>query len=381
VDLLRGEAKVEVPVEDIGRFESELLPKLRRRLRVTSTDGSYTPPTLADDLLVCDIVHHRGPALDVSWALDQAGLRRPVDDGPDESASKALGSAADVLWPFGGMVVATSAGLRPVDRRLNGMDAARFFTDILPALDRIDGLDVHQEGDAPDYREVTEGPTLHMGGSADGDWLDLAVTVTVDGEKVAFEQLFVALAEGASQMLLPSGAWFSLERDDLRRLAELISEARALHDAPRDGVRLSRFQASLWEDLSGLLPADDDISSWADGLRSLASQSPSPPVPLGLEAHQRPYQLDGYAWLASRYSQKVGAILADDIGLGKTLQALALICHVGETTGSREPQHANPDPLSVGADPFLVVAPTSVVSTWASEAARFTPGLKVVAVT
>ena len=55
------------------------------------------------------------------------------------------------------------------------------------------------------------------------------------------------------------------------------------------------------------------------------------------------------------------------MGLGKTLQALALICHARE----RDPD--------VG--PFLVVAPTSVVSSWVGEAGRFAPGLKVDAVT
>ncbi len=51
------------------------------------------------------------------------------------------------------------------------------------------------------------------------------------------------------------------------------------------------------------------------------------------------------------------------MGLGKTLQALALVCHARE----RDP----------GLGPFLVVAPTSVVPGWVGEAARFAPGLTV----
>ena len=53
------------------------------------------------------------------------------------------------------------------------------------------------------------------------------------------------------------------------------------------------------------------------------------------------------------------------MGLGKTLQMLALIAHARETGETR---------------PFLVVAPTSVLSTWRSEAARFTPDLRVAVV-
>ena len=48
------------------------------------------------------------------------------------------------------------------------------------------------------------------------------------------------------------------------------------------------------------------------------------------------------------------------MGLGKTLQALALFCRVREQGG---------------AGPFLVVAPTSVVTNWAGECARFAPDL------
>ena len=44
------------------------------------------------------------------------------------------------------------------------------------------------------------------------------------------------------------------------------------------------------------------------------------------------------------------------MGLGKTLQALALICHARE----RDP----------GVGPFLVVAPTSVVPNWVARRRR-----------
>ena len=62
-----------------------------------------------------------------------------------------------------------------------------------------------------------------------------------------------------------------------------------------------------------------------------------------------------------------GRHLADDMGLGKTLQALALICRA---------RLACPEQ-----PPFLVVAPTSVVSNWSTEAAKFAPDLRVVCLT
>lgn len=375
-DLIRTAGTIEVPAKQVGMFEAELLPQLRRRLAVTSSDASYAPPPTPADVVVCCVTHNPGPSVELAWSLEQGGTHRPVDDEPDEKAASALADAAELLSGLAELTVATSTGLNPTAGRLDGVDAARFVADTLPELAAIDGIRVDQVGEAPGYREVPEGPTLRIGGerATDGDWLDLAVEVTVEGEKVAFEQLFVALAEGASHMFLPSGAWFSLERDDLRRLAELISEARALHDAPSGGVRLSRYQSSIWEDLSAIVPVEGDITGWADGLRALASPAPPPRVPKSLKAQLRPYQMDGFAWLATRYAQRVGGILADDMGLGKTLQALALICHARE---SRQDAKGPSESL----EPFLVVAPTSVVSTWASEAARFAPDLRVVTVT
>ena len=82
-----------------------------------------------------------------------------------------------------------------------------------------------------------------------------------------------------------------------------------------------------------------------------------------LQAELRPYQEEGYRWLARLSRLGAGACLADDMGLGKTVQTLAAL-------------------LDRGADgAALVVAPTSVVANWLDEARRFAPTLKVRAYT
>lgn len=90
-------------------------------------------------------------------------------------------------------------------------------------------------------------------------------------------------------------------------------------------------------------------------------ESPPPPKSLregmSLKAHQR----DGLAWLLHLWSKSPGecrgALLADDMGLGKTLQLLAFMACALE----RDPD----------ADPFLVVAPVSLLENWAEEIGRF----------
>ena len=79
-----------------------------------------------------------------------------------------------------------------------------------------------------------------------------------------------------------------------------------------------------------------------------------PELPSTLRAELRPYQRDGFRWLARLARWGAGACLADDMGLGKTVQTLALLL-------DRAPD-----------GPALVVVPTSVVANWLDEARRIT---------
>jgi SNF2 family DNA or RNA helicase len=291
--------------------------------------------------------------------------QRSVEDSTVDAAAAIVRSVPE-------MFEVTPHGYRlAAEARLHDMVAVRFMTDLLPALEATAGLKVERHGTVPDYKEAAAAPVVNLGGgsSADHDWFDLTITVTVGGEEVPFAELFVALAGGQSHLILPSGTFFSLDREELRELAQLIAEARGLHDARGDGIRLSRFQASLWEDFLRLGVVTAQASQWEDSVRALAGavdRSEHAP-PASLRATLRPYQRTGFNWLAFLYEHRLGGVLADDMGLGKTLQALALMCHTKERALTK--------------DPYLVVAPTSVVGNWASECHRFAPDLKVVTVT
>lgn len=87
-------------------------------------------------------------------------------------------------------------------------------------------------------------------------------------------------------------------------------------------------------------------------------------VPKTLKAELRPYQQDGVNWLQFLRKYHLAGILADDMGLGKTIQTLA---HILVEKARRRL-----------INPCLVVAPTSLMTNWQNEAARFAPSLKVV---
>ncbi len=139
-----------------------------------------------------------------------------------------------------------------------------------------------------------------------------------------------------------------------------------MHEQPDGGVRVSHHDLGLWDELAEVGIVDEQAAQWVHAAQALRGLDTLPEVePAGVLAELRPYQLEGFRWLAFLWSAKLGGILADDMGLGKTLQTLALVAHA----------------RARGAAPFLVVAPTSVVSTWAHEAATFTPGLTVAVIT
>jgi SNF2 family DNA or RNA helicase len=255
---------------------------------------------------------------------------------------------------------------------LTGRDTQQLTTEELPQLATAASVTVEVIGEPADYRDV--GASLEIGVSTadiagERDWFDLGVTISVEGRELPFAEVFVALASGESHVLLDDGAHFSLLEPRLQSLRQLIEEARALADSPSAPLRISRYQAGLWSELAGLGVVTEQAQAWQRQVGALleidALVEHEPPA--ALTADLRAYQREGFGWLTSLWELELGGILADDMGLGKTLQALALICHARD----RDP----------GVGPFLVVAPTSVVSGWVGEAARFAPALRVEAVT
>jgi superfamily II DNA or RNA helicase len=371
---------LEVPGGDRARFFRDFYPRLARSVAVASSDASVELPELPPVVLVLG-VRHEGARSVVRWQRGAEGSSAREDlwerAGPslEPEIETAVSAATKLVRRLPAMIEQTWLGERLAGQvELSGMDAVRFVTEVLPALAEVPGLVIDQQGEAPDYREAVSAPVVSLRPAKqgfDGDWFDLWIEVAVDGEDVVFHDLFVALAEGQSHLVLPSGTYFALDRPELAELAELIAEARAMQDRDEptgERVRVSRFQAGLWEDLQRLGVVTSQASAWEEAVRALAEASDEAPLgpPAGMEAALRPYQQAGFSWLAFLYRRRLGGVLADDMGLGKTLQALSLVCHARQQLRVEEP--------------FLVIAPTSVVENWANECRRFAPSLEVATV-
>ncbi|PRY68490.1 SNF2 family DNA or RNA helicase [Glaciihabitans tibetensis] len=403
--------QISVPGKDVPEFLTEYYPRLRRTIAITSDDASVRLPEFVPPVLVLSAAFLPENGLDLRWnweyrigdaaSVAQTKTLRP---GDDESGARDTAVERDVLrrveaalaaWPrlrdttsttnastSSTGSTASTASTRVLDQvgalhpvaTLRGLAAAQFSHDVLPALEALDGVRIEISGDRPAYQELTAAPTLTVRTEATdhGDWFDLGVTVTIEGRDVPFEPLFAALSTNQDTLLLDDDSFLSLDQPVFDSLKKLIDEASTLQDGSAT-PRISRYQSSLWSELTELADNTEQADTWRASVSGLLELQSVPPVPVPeqIDATLRPYQHDGFTWLAFLWQHQLGGVLADDMGLGKTLQTLALISHAVNSSGQRD----------VAAPPFLVIAPTSVVSNWVSEAERFAPHLAVRGIT
>ncbi|TFD47844.1 helicase [Cryobacterium frigoriphilum] len=384
-----------IPAADEPAFLSDYYPFLRQQLTLTSSDGSFDLPQTPRPVLSVAVTHLTDARIELAWdwqycaplteepvdtvalaprpapALYRHTLRasaRDTDFRDDPREAQILRELSPLLAPF--------PGLTPLPERvtLDGAGMIAFLGDTVPALEATGDVRVSVSADAPQYRPADEAPVIRLATTEradDRDWFDLAVTISIDGEEIPFDELFRALATEQELMILESGTYFSLDRPELHDLRRLIDEARGLQESGSDSLGISRFQSDLWEELQMLGVVAAQAKSWRSAIEGLTDATRIDERPLSPSVHAtlRGYQQTGFDWLSFLFDHRLGGILADDMGLGKTLQAIALITHARDTAGGS------------GRAPFLVVAPTSVVSNWAAECARFAPDLVVAAIT
>ena len=204
-----------------------------------------------------------------------------------------------------------------------------------------------------------ETAALRLSIKSAADWFRASGELEIDEQRALdLRQLFALMdkSPGSRFLELDSGEFVALTVAFRRQLDDLRSLSAP---AGQGSIRLHPLATLALQDFveETQLKAGAAWHNQCDKLRD--AQAFQPETPSTLQADLRPYQLEGFYWLARLSHWGAGACLADDMGLGKTVQALALLLR-------RAPD-----------GPALVVAPTSVVANWTDEARRFAPTLKV----
>ncbi len=196
------------------------------------------------------------------------------------------------------------------------------------------------------------------------DWFELRGEVQYGDTVAALPELLEAVRRGETTVRLGDGTFGLLPEEWLSRVGLVVG----LGTAENGHIRFRGNQAGLLDALLATQPeatcdaAFDSVRTQLRDFRGISAAEQPP----GFCGHLRDYQRDGLGWMEFLRRMSFGGCLADDMGVGKTAQVLALLETRRTLRAKGEVQR-----------PSLVVAPRSLVFNWQEEAARFTPQLRV----
>jgi superfamily II DNA or RNA helicase len=249
--------------------------------------------------------------------------------------------------------VLTDIGLKQSSLRTPWRLAAKQMPRVVRELLRS-GWHVEAEGKA--FRQATA-PRVDV--TSGVDWFELRAEVDYGDATVDLPVLLEALRRGDTMVPLGDGSFGVLPEEWLERFAPLAG----LGTKEKGHLRFRRNQAGLLDALLAAQPevrVDETFDRVRQGLRSFQGVK-ALPQPEGFHGQLRDYQREGVGWMEFLREFGFGGCLADDMGVGKTAQVLAML----------ESRRAE------GKGPSLVVAPKSLMFNWRAESARFTPRLRV----
>ncbi|KNA17058.1 hypothetical protein SOVF_083550 [Spinacia oleracea] len=116
--------------------------------------------------------------------------------------------------------------------------------------------------------------------------------------------------------------------------------------------------AMITRSKEGTVAEDSDLTE-----EERVAKEQSQLVPLLTGGQLKSYQIKGVKWMISLWQNGLNGILADQMGLGKTIQTIGFLAHL-----KGEGLHG----------PYMVIAPLSTLSNWMNEINRFTPSMKAI---
>lgn len=163
---------------------------------------------------------------------------------------------------------------------------------------------------------------------------------------------FIPVPGAGSHGVIHDSRWHPLDGEAVRACFEFLSKHSV---AQNSGLSLGTY-LEMKADPAGIGLLVDETTR-AEG--SMLDRTPRDFLDLGLGIELFPYQQVGADFLVSMAERDVGVLLADQMGLGKTAQAIALLL----------------DQCAHG--PSLVVCPASLIRNWSREIEHVAPVLTV----
>jgi len=210
------------------------------------------------------------------------------------------------------------------------------------------------------------------------DWFELHGKVDFDGVTASLPALLAAMRRGENLVKLDDGTYGMLPEDWLSKYGLLAG----LGEAKGDHLRFKKTQLGVLDALLASQPEANFDAAFAKARDQLKAFDGIKPVdsPKGFIGELRPYQRDGLGWMDFLREFGFGGCLADCMGLGKTVQVLAMLesrrqLREKELAAGKGKSDKRANGVTV--PPSLVVVPKSLVFNWKQEATKFAPKLRV----
>jgi superfamily II DNA or RNA helicase len=265
------------------------------------------------------------------------------------------------LWDQEGQLRRFLSNLQPTR-----VIADRFFFHEEPALDALFYLSSESDWEISGWQNVTSyrvapqpvrlKAVLSLKKESYKFEFDLQA-LDVDNNPLPFMEVIASVFKNKNYLKRPDGSYVRLPVTTLLSVMKQIGQSK---EAARPLYQALPI-AHVLESHGIEIEADEGFKEFIYKLRNFKELTPLE-IPNTFAGSLREYQKEGFNWLCFLREYGLAGILADDMGLGKTIQALCLLLFHHKNHTQRQPS--------------LVVAPTSVVYNWLSEAEKFAPQLK-----
>lgn len=352
-DLTRvlGAKPVRIPQADCEEFLLQDFPRLNDIFAVDSLDGTFTCPKYRYRLQVSTVPEDEQYRIHLRPVREWAGHFRETTAPPEqitqlfERVSNWLRSQASMATFDSYLSYPASRINQLLDELEKAFSGESLYIDRrgIPRSFSQSGGQIELDLIPNEYGWFTPKVRLHFAG--------------LEGLENAEDVEDVEDAEGRDYDVT--------DLSQIRERGGLIGKDTYLTESEMDFLTLLNNRTRLNQrgihpaiiQLSQILEGTEVKINGLDAWNSLKIDLPEIASPLGIKL--REYQQAGVSWLLAQIAIGPGALLADEMGLGKTLQILATI-----------------KSLPVCGQ-VLIVAPTSVINVWESQAKQFYPDTSV----
>jgi non-specific serine/threonine protein kinase len=224
-----------------------------------------------------------------------------------------------------------------------------------------EGFEIYGEQNLKSARVNRHRPSLSLNVSSGIDWFDVEAAVNFGEIEVSLKEIRRALRKRERYIKLADGSIGELPDEWIEKYRHLL----AFGEETDEGFRLGNHHLELLDQLlsdADRAKTDAEFQRRREKLRGFSNIEPRE-LPRGFVGELRHYQKSGYDWLHFLHQYEFGGCLADDMGIGKTIQTLVFLLSLKERGDAEKSS--------------LIVLPRSLLFNWQREAEKFTPSLRL----